>query len=124
MIQDFVKLWERHKTELRRAFVASQPESYREVVTEVVRHVLSRGVVPHPDPDRVHEINDGEYQGTLVYVVAAAGYQPSTYWAVTVSYGSCSGCDALQDLLYRGVDERVDGLMTLALHIVQEFREI
>jgi hypothetical protein len=48
-----------------------------------------------------------------------------------VGYGSCSGCDTLQNLIdYSDVEddsaetikEKVDGLMTLALHIVQNMR--
>ena len=49
-----------------------------------------------PDPERIHVIDDGDYQGTQVLVVGAQGYQPSNYWAVSWGYGSCGGCDVLE----------------------------
>lgn len=81
-----------------------------------------------PDPNNIHEIDDGDYQGTLLYVIPADEYQPYSYWCVKVGYGSCSGCDTLLDILEGDygdtVDERVDSLFTLALHIVQGLKKI
>jgi hypothetical protein len=65
--------------------------------------------------------------------VAEKGYQPSQYWATHNYYGSCSGCDTLKALNEgswsyeddaRPTTEVVDGYMTLALHIVQRFKEV
>lgn len=81
-----------------------------------------------PDPEHIHEIDDGEYQGTLLFVIPADGYQPYDYWCVKVSYGSCSGCDTLMAILEGDygdtIDEKVDSLFTLALHIVQGLKKI
>ena len=43
-------------------------------------------------------IDDGDYQGTLLFLIPFNTYQPSAYeYLMThVYYGSCSGCDALQ----------------------------
>lgn len=48
--------------------------------------------------DRVHEIDDGDYQGTLIYLIPFNSYQPDPedYRMTFAWYGSCSGCDALQ----------------------------
>lgn len=48
--------------------------------------------------DRVHEIDDGDYQGTLIYLIPFNSYQPDPedYLMTFAWYGSCSGCDALQ----------------------------
>lgn len=75
-----------------------------------------------PDLTRIHEIDDGDYQGTLLFVVAAQGYQPSTYWATKVSYGSCSGCDTLEAIWDMG--EGAGDYYTLALHMIQGLQEI
>lgn len=48
---------------------------------------------PDMDPERITQINHGDYQGTLVFVVGGEGYQPWEHWYVTVGYGSCSSCD-------------------------------
>ena len=48
--------------------------------------------------DRVHEIDDGDYQGTLIYLIPFNSYQPDPedYRMTFAWYGSRSGCDALQ----------------------------
>jgi len=132
MIEAFTKIWFTHSDRLRMQFSAKHPDSYREIVEAVVR--LLHNVIEDnwsnseeaPDPQRIHEIDDGDYQGVLLYVIAASGYQPDRYWFVKVSYGSCSVCDTLQSIRSRYYDEdappssdQVNAYMTLALHIVQ-----
>lgn len=74
-----------------------------------------------PNPNALHEIDDGDYQGTLLFVIPADEWQPYDYWHVRVGYGSCSACDTLEGILY-GSDDReqqINDLLTLALHIFQ-----
>ena len=49
------------------------------------------------DIENIHEIDDGNYQGTLLYLIPFKTYQPleDEYLMTNVSYGSCSGCDTL-----------------------------
>ena len=89
-----------------------------------------------PDPNRITKIDEGDYQGTLVFVIGQTGYQPATYWATKVSYGSCSGCDTLQaieedtqdvagsDWEQELTDQAINDLCTLALHMIQNMKEI
>ena len=84
-----------------------------------------------PDPERITEIDHGDYQGTLIYIIGATGYQPDTYWSTSVSYGSCSGYDTLQAIKFNweGSDEKqppdaVKKVMDLALHIIQKMKLI
>lgn len=81
-----------------------------------------------PDPNNIHEIDDGEYQGTLLFVIPQDDYQPLDYWYVKISYGSCSGCDTLQAILsgFYGdtVEEKADALFILALHIIQGLKRM
>jgi len=58
-------------------------------------------------------------------------YQPSTYWATRVSYGSCSHCDALQGIQDETswdqtelTERQIEQYMTLALHMIQKLKEI
>jgi hypothetical protein len=129
MIQKIVDAWMSNEASARAAFAAKHPEEYKDIVRVVVETLcLTMGKYNRPDPERIHEIDDGDYQGTLVYVIAEAGGQPSRYWYARVGYGSCSGCDTLQSL--RGWEDgpptpkQVNGYMTLALHIVQGMREM
>lgn len=122
MIQKFVNAFEKNKAAIREHFGKETPQRYFDVVKNVIAH-LSNEEYGNPDPDRIEEIDHGDYQGTLVYVIGSRGYQPYQYWYVKVEYGSCSGCDTLQHILDDS-DNVVDELMTLALHIVQELKEL
>jgi hypothetical protein len=129
VIKEFVSRYEANKEQLRATFEAEHPKSYFNIVEAVIR-MLSTGEVGAPDHERVHEIDDGDYQGTLLYVIGGAGYQPSSYWYVKVDYGSCSGCDTLESIKSDGNwgdkpnKQQVADYMTLALHIVQGLKEL
>jgi hypothetical protein len=43
-------------------------------------------------------IDDGDYQGTQIFIIPTDTYQPSVkdYVMTDTYYGSCSGCDTLQ----------------------------
>ena len=118
------------KGEIEAKFTAAHPDCYEDVVRAVVEAVTSDDEYGEKalDPNRIHAIDDGDYQGTLLYVIGAKGYQPSDYWCVAVDYGSCSGCDTLEGIRgYRDEAPRPDQVkdyMTLALHIVQGLRHI
>lgn len=126
MIQEFVERFEANKQSIRESF-ATHPNSYEDLVRTVVKHVAGDDY-GHMDPSRINVIDHGDYQGTLVFVIGAEGYQPSTYWYVRVTYGSCSGCDTLQAIHCYSDDPPTDGqlddYMTLALHIVQGLKKM
>ena len=120
---------------MKAIFAEKPPDSYTELVKSVIEILsLDEGdpdfyCEHHPDPKRIHLIDDGDCQGTQVFVIAATGYQPSDYWYVKISYGSCSGCDALQGIGYYSDDEKpsesqVEQYMTLALHVVQGLKKM
>jgi len=123
MIQQFVDRFMGSRDMLRSKWALKHVDSYKELVTDVVQILHDPEEYESIDPNRVHLIDDGDYQGTLLFVIAAGGYQPSTYWYVKVSYGSCSGCDTLEGI--RGyyelppTEEQLDQYLTLALHVVQ-----
>ena len=123
MIKEIVDKWEANKELIRQAFILKQPENYGELVGTVIAHITN-GV--GPDPQRIHEIDDGDYQGTLLYVIASKGYQPSSYYYCKISYGSCSGCDTLQAVMFDSdnKDKEIEGYVQLALHVVQNLKEM
>ena len=80
---------------------------------------------PQLDPGRITEIDHGEYQGTLVYVIGATGYQPDEYVVTKVHYGSCSGCDTLKSICEENDPEvQLDDLLVLCLHLIQQMKLI
>tara|TARA_Y100000310_G_scaffold187678_1_gene187685 strand:+ start:341 stop:748 length:408 start_codon:yes stop_codon:yes gene_type:complete len=129
MIKEFVERFEDKKKELEAVFRAKHPDEYLDVVRAVTK-VLKTDDFRSIDPGRIHQIGGGDYQGTLVFVIAAEGYQPDEYWYVPVGYGSCGGCDTLQGVRESGSwdeppnDEQVKDYMTLALHIVQGLKKM
>lgn len=127
MIDAFVKLWEEKKDLVKEYFEEKHPANYKDIVKQVFK-VLEDSDYSWPDSNKIHSIDDGNYQGTLVFVVPECGYQPGRYWAVKVSYGSCSGCDTLEGIRNYTDEvptpEQVNDYMTLALHILQNIKEI
>ena len=128
MIQKFVNRFMAAENVLREKFVAKHPDAYIDIVKAVVDVIKGEGTYGEPDATRIHQIDDGDYQGTLVFVIAGGGYQPWEYWYVKVGYGSCSGCDTLEGIRSYSnnppTKEQVDTYMTLALHIVQGFKSM
>lgn len=127
MIERYTKRYFENLPALRAKFEAKHPDDYKALVHSVVE-VITGGDYDEIDPNRIHEIDDGHYQGTLVFVIAAKGYQPSRYWYCRISYGSCSGCDTLYRIGgYSGerpTDQQVKQYMQLACHVVQQLREM
>lgn len=129
MIQEFVEIWEKHKHSIENEFRKEHPNHYTDIIKLVVKMLHDNTEKWYkPDPEHIHTIDDGDYQGTLVYVIPETGYQPSTYWYVMVGYGSCSGCDTLQAICdysdEKPNDKQVKEYMTLALHIIQGIKKM
>ena len=74
--------------------------------------------------NKIKEIDDGDYQGTLLYLIPEDTYQPnsSEYLMTFVEYGSCSGCDTLQRIQCfldtRSRDKSIDDLMNLCKDLI------
>ena len=125
MIQEFVDRFMANKPAIQAVFQQAHPENYLAVVSTVIQHIVEDDW-EGPDVDRIHQIDDGDYQGTLLFVIPERGYQPHKYYYVMVDYGSCSGCDTLQRIRdYSDLpptEQQVADYMTLALHIVQKLK--
>lgn len=126
MIQELVNKYMANKHHIEAAFTEKHPDSYADLVRIVVSAITAENDYEdlNLDPERIHQIDDGDYQGTLLFVIAAKGYQPDDYWFVKVNYGSCGGCDTLQGIRENSTDDSANAraiaaYMQLALHIVQ-----
>lgn len=123
MIQSFVDAFMGNKGKLEEALEQKHPDNYKELVKLAVKCIGAP-----LDPERIHEIGAGGYQGTLLYIIGEGDYQPCRYWSTTVDYGSCTHCDTFQRI--QGYDSdppterQVKDYATLALHIVQKLKEI
>lgn len=79
------------------------------------------------DTTGITKIDDGDYQGTLMFLIPFDTYQPSSsdYLLTFVEYGSCSCCDTLQSIQAYGFSNeealnpgQVKGFMSLCKDII------
>lgn len=73
---------------------------YDYLVKLIVDFILNPGIEyyeDHWDSDHITVVDNGDYQGTQLFLIPRKIYQPGEYdYLMTyVSYGSCSGCDTL-----------------------------
>ena len=85
--------------------------NYRDLLKLVVENILNRGHRGYGVEDNkewdsadITEIDNGDYQGTKIFVFHRKCYQPSEveYLFTYVDYGSCSCCDTLQGIQAEG----------------------
>ena len=133
MIKQFIEQWEENKRLLEEYFRTTTQSEYSEY-DKILKKILEL-VVKEPvgwydrwDTEKITAIDDGDYQGTLLFVVPVEKYQPSSseYMITAVDYGSCSGCDTLERIrnYEDGLpdEEQVKDYMMLALHMVQSMK--
>lgn len=107
--------------------------TYKDIVKIAFEHVY-QDELEALDYKHITEIDNGDYQGTLLFVIPFNIYQPNEYqYLMTyINYGSCSGCDTLLSLQYDhsyyGDDEKtreeyfedkIKGFMILCKDILQ-----
>lgn len=125
MILEFINRFQEIKPKLLEQFSQEEPDSYEDIFKQTLKLMFDEKSYEYPDYERIHIIDDGDYQGTLVFVVAAGSYQPSDYWATTVDYGSCSGCDTFQAYSdYENPENSAPEIVTMALHMIEEMKQI
>ena len=140
MIKQVALLWEKNKDNLREVikngivsaiqneeYLGGSVDDYKKLIGAIIKYVLNND---DPDPEfntkNITEIDNGHYQGTLLFMFYVDTYQPSAYDYIitTVDYGTCSGCDALQGAFRcPTVDAIVDSLMSICLHLCQHMKK-
>ena len=120
MLKYCVDQWEKNKENLRKALeqfdFRNEQMDYEVLMSLVITHILE----DKWDSENFIMVDDGDYQGNLLFIIHEKIYQPSEehYLITYVKYGSCSCYDTMQGILYES-DTKVEDLMTLALHMIQ-----
>lgn len=133
MIQEIVKQWEENKYKLEEYFTTTAQEkysgSYKKILEKVIELVITKkDDYNNYDYEKISVIDDGDYQGTQLFLIPSTTYQPSVsdYLITNTYYGSCSGCDTLQSISNYDdglpTEEQVKEYMTLSLHLVQKMK--
>ncbi len=133
MLKIMAKKWAKNQKLLKQKFATTKGLNicnYIDIVKmtfDVIYNSNEQDYGSKLDIEQITQIDNGDYQGTLLYLIPFDTYQPSEYeYLMTyVDYGSCSGCDTLMAIQAYGYseeflnDRQVKEFMQLALHIIQ-----
>ena len=145
MIDHFVKAWDANKGRLKE-YIGSRKQteydSYKKLTKILFDVVINPYYDKYNDPSwwghgeydlfdlkELVEVEYGEYQGTLLYIIpcpSASKLDDGKEFIITgVDYGSCSGCDTLQGIIAEGesnstpTESQLHDYMLLLLHLLQ-----
>jgi len=130
MIKEFCLAWEKNKGNLEEYFRNTKQNEYDEYKTLVG---LLFDIVINPefhnkfDTKNILNIDDGDYQGTEIFILHKNVYQQyvKDYVYTNTYYGSCSGCDTLLSIQEYGNglpnESQVSDYMDLCLHLLQKY---
>lgn len=133
---ELVEQFDKYRSKIREALGDKEHHSYGALLKIALENMIDEDdPYGDPDPNNIHTIDDGDYQGTQLFVVPERCYQPYTYWVFKVYYGSCSGCDTLHGINddtprdddwneLPTSDQQRDDYMTLILHMIQSAKRI
>lgn len=127
MLKYCLRKWDENKKKLEEELL-KDPDlnncKYKHIVEKVVEIILNTNEKELWNSAGITEIDDGGYQGTLLFLIPRKTSQPTEYeYLMTyVDYGSCSGCDTLQAIQGCGKDpiseDQLKDFMTLCKDII------
>ena len=134
MIKELINQWEENKHKLEEYFKTTEQDeydSYDKIVKKVFEICIPEAINNNSwNLEKMTIIDDGDYQGTEIFIIPTDAYKPSVenYVMTDTYYGSCSGCDTLLSISdYDSglpTDKQVKEYMILALHLVQRIKKL
>lgn len=101
---------------------------YSYLVELIVKYILNPSIEngwDKFDADNITVIDNGDYQGTLLFMIPRKTYQPNEcdYLLTYAGYGSCSGCDTLLSIQdwtngMSPTESQIEDYMTLCKDLV------
>ncbi len=132
MLKIMANKWNKNKSKLEEELKSwNMSSNYKDLVKITFNCIFNDETCAYGEDlaiENITEIDDGEYQGTLLYLIPFNKYQPSEYdYLMTyVNYGSCCGCDILLCIISHGDNNddlpnewQLKELMQLCLNIIQ-----
>lgn len=132
MVKEFCLAWEKNKGKLEEYFRTTKQNEYGgyedlvKLLFDIIINPSIESDYDRFDTKNIVVIDDGGYQGTLVFVLHRDHYQPfiEDYVYTNVGYGSCSYCVTLQNIQEDNWGEipnteQVEDYMSLCLHLLQ-----
>jgi hypothetical protein len=132
MINELVSQWFENKHKLEHYFKTNKQKEYldyKQIVIKIFELCITKADEYNGfNLDKIHVIDDEDYQGTRIFIIAKDIINPSIkdYIMTNTFYGSCNDCDTLKRILtYSNElpnDEQVKKLMSVSLHLVQKLK--
>lgn len=131
MVKEFLEKWWKYKEGMETYFREKgniSEISYHGIVIALVKNVLNRGVKWCGLSEEVCVIDDGDYEGTQIFILHNDACTPEIkdYFYTHNYYGSCSGCDTLLSIVEgsngKATDEQVKLLMRLAFDLLRNIK--
>ena len=104
-----------------------QYEDLVKLTFETIYNTAVTGLDRKLDLEHITVVDNGDYQGTLLFLIPFDTYQPSEhqYIMTYIGYGSCSVCDALQGVQSwsnygkeKPTEEQLDGFMDICRDLI------
>lgn len=123
MIKYCLDCWNKNQQTLREKLAEDTSLNncdYMHLVELITKYILGE----EWDANNITEIDNGAYQGTILFLIPRDTYQPSEYeYLMTyIGYGSCSVCDTLQGIQEWGktkpTPEQLDDFMALCKDLI------
>lgn len=125
MLKIIKEQWDKNREVLREALREEKDLNrlhYKDLVKLAFEKVYNEGLECYMQLDlaSITEVDNGDYQGTLLYLIAVKTYQPCEcdYLMTYVGYGSCCCCDPLQAIQELEGEEQIKEYMTLCKDIL------
>ena len=132
-----INLWEKNKDNLKdfiRNTSKYEYNTYKSLVKLIVDKIIntdnSKESIKY-DSSNITVIDDGDFQGTQIFIIPAKVYQPlpTEYLVTYANYMSCELCDLLQGIIYSNEEDylneqQINDIMTLCLHLVQRMKKL
>lgn len=131
MIKEFIEKWNKYNKDLEEYFRNTEQKEYSEY-KDIIKLLFDLVINKDEqfengfDTENILVIDDGDYQGTEIFILHRDSYQPSIeeYVYTNTYYGSCSGCDTLLGISNyddeKPDEQQVKDYMKLALHLLQK----
>ena len=153
MIDWVIKAWNDHSEDLKQYLAKDEivaeieerdctpigtglmDKAYVKLLEIVITKILNKGIAKtqcgHIGTKDIKVLNTRMYSGDIYFILSVFYGEDdelldivSTYYYTTVSYGSCSVCDAMLYALSSDGDERTNALMRIALTMVQNMKSL
>lgn len=114
MDKDIVDNWEKNKHKVKQKFKNNLPSNYEGIIKVLARYVICR-----------EDVTLIKVENRCMYFLIHSIHHDKVIYLTYVGYGSCAECALFDDAMRQeNKDNIVEDLMLVALHIVQNTKQV